>query len=200
MSSIVTPLVSVMMPAFNVESYLPAALDSLVAQSYENWEAVVVDDGSRDRTVDIIRSYATQEPRIRPVFAQHGGRGIARNRALHHCRGELVALLDADDIAVSDRLEKQVAFLSAHPDFGAVSGQCVSFSDTPALDPRKLMPWPTDPEEIARALVRGRMKILNGGSMIRKSIFDQFGGYRAELKRAQDYEFFRRLALAGVRL
>lgn len=194
------PLVSVMMPAFNVEALLPAALDSLIAQSYRNWEAVVVDDGSTDGTAGVLRKYAAHEPRIRPIFSPHGGRGLARNTSLEHCRGDFIALLDSDDLALPDRLEKQVQFLSQYPEFGAVSGQCVSFAGEPVIDLSKLMPWPTDPDEISDSLKAGRMRILNGAAMLRRQVFDQFGGYRVELRRAQDYEFFRRLALGGVRL
>jgi glycosyltransferase involved in cell wall biosynthesis len=194
------PLVSVMMPAFNVATHLPAALDSLISQTYQNWEAAVVDDGSTDATADVLRKYASRDLRIRPVLAQHAGRGAARNLSLRHCNGEFIALLDADDVATDDRLSQQVTFLTANPDFGGVSGQCVSFADAPVLDMRKLMPWPTDPEAIRAGLLGGRMHILNGGAMLRKSVFDRHGDYRVELLRAQDYEFFRRLAVAGVRL
>lgn len=195
-----TPLVSVMMPAFNAEQFLPAALDSLLAQTYDNWEAVVVDDGSADGTASVLQKYAARDARIKPILATHGGRGRARNLALKHCEGEYVAMLDADDVATPDRFMKQTGFLEQNPDFGAVSGQCVSFNGEPLIDRRKLMPWPTDPIEIQTSLVRGRMRILNGGAMLRRRVFEEFGGYRIELHRAQDYEFFRRLAIGGVRL
>lgn len=194
------PLVSVMMPAYNVQDFLPAALDSLIAQSYRNWEAVVVDDGSTDETARVLRGYAERDSRIRPVFSAHGGRGVARNTSLQHCRGDFIAMLDSDDLALPDRFEKQVRFLIERPEFGAVSGQCVSFAGEPVVDMSKLMPWPTDPDEISDSLKAGRMRILNGASMLRRGVFERFGGYRVELRRAQDYEFFRRLALGGVRL
>lgn len=184
------PLVSVMMPAFNVQDFLPAALDSLIAQSYRNWEAVVVDDGSTDETARVLRDYADRDSRIRPVFSAHGGRGVARNTSLQHCRGDFIAMLDSDDLALPDRFEKQVRFLIERPEFGAVSGQCVSFAGEPVVDMSKLMPWPTDPDEISDSLKAGRMRILNGASMLRRGVFERFGGYRVELRRAQDYEFF----------
>jgi glycosyltransferase involved in cell wall biosynthesis len=189
-----------MMPTYNVELFLPAALESLIAQTYQNWEAIVVDDGSTDGTKAVLQRYAQLDPRIKPVYAAHGGRGHARNLSLQYCQGEFVALLDSDDVATQTRFAKQVDFLTHNTDIDCVSGQCVSFTDEPVFDMRKLMPWPTDSEEIRSSLVAGKMRILNGAAMLRRSIFEKFGGYRIELLRAQDYEFFRRLAVNGVRL
>lgn len=193
-----SPLISVMMPAYNVEAYLSAALDSLMNQTYSNWEAIVVDDGSTDGTKAILEAYAAKDDRIRPFYSSHGGRGVARNTALQHCKGEFIAMLDADDVTTPDRFEKQLDFLQKNQDYDVVSGQCVSFNGDPYADPRKRMPWPTDSNVIRQNLVNGRMKILNGAAMIRRIVFDKYGGYRPELVRAQDYEFFRRLAIAGV--
>lgn len=194
------PLISVMMPAYNAAKVVPAALDSLQAQTYRHWEAIVVDDGSTDATAAVLEEYARLDARIKPIYAKHGGRGVARNLALEHCHGEYVAMLDADDVTTPTRFTMQLDFLRQHPDIGVVSGQCVSFSGTPEVDMQKLMPWPTSPDEIRDSLLAGRMRILNGASMIRRSLFDTYGGYRIDLRRAQDYEFFRRLAIGGVRM
>jgi len=96
-------LVSVMMPAFNAEAYIDLAIDSLIRQSYEDWELIVIDDGSADATPEIVRGYA--DPRIRMYGQRNGGEANARNTALHHLHGEYVAFLDADDIFLPDQFQ-----------------------------------------------------------------------------------------------
>lgn len=195
-----TQLVSVMMPAYNAEAHIAAAIDSVIAQTYTNWELVVVDDGSTDGTRAVIERYAAADARIKPIFAPHGGRGRARNICVSHCQGEFVAMLDSDDVTLPTRFERQVQFLTGHPHIGAVSGQCCSFTTTPVVDPAKAMPWPQEPEAIRNRYLNGKMGLVNGAAMVRRKLFDLYGGYDERLLRAQDYEFFRRLVLRGVGL
>lgn len=118
------PLVSVMMPCYNAERTLPMALASLRAQTYENWEALVVDDGSMDGTWAILEACA--DPRIRRErFAENRGRGAARQRCLEMARGELLSFLDSDDWLFPEKLERQVAVMSEHPELIVLSGACV---------------------------------------------------------------------------
>jgi glycosyltransferase involved in cell wall biosynthesis len=117
-------LVSIMMPCFNAEQTLPMALASLRAQSYENWEAVVVDDGSSDGTWDALHGFG--EPRLRlERFDTNRGRGAARQKCLEMARGELLSFLDADDWLFPDKLSHQVALMRDHPTLTVLSGACV---------------------------------------------------------------------------
>ena len=194
------PLVSVIMPAYNVEAFIGEAIESLLAQTYPRWEVIVVDDGSTDGTRAVIERYQARDARIKPIYSKHFGRGRARNLAVDACTGCYVAMLDADDVTLPHRFERQVAFLESHPDVGVVSGQCCSFVDEAKVDMGKLMSWPNRPEEIAAAFRKRKMKILNGAAMLRRELFSQFGGYKEALLRAQDYEFFLRLSLGGVKM
>lgn len=92
------PLVSVVVPAYGVEAYLPACLDSLLAQTWRAWEAIVVDDGSPDRCGEIAEAYALRDARIKVVHVANGGLGSARNVGTRHAVGELLAFLDSDDV------------------------------------------------------------------------------------------------------
>ncbi len=113
------PLVSVMLPCHNAAATLPAALASLVAQEYERWECVLVDDGSEDRPDRVVERFG--DPRIRVVrLARNRGRPVARQVALDRVRGPLLAFLDADDWIYPSKLRRQVAFMTAHPDVAAV--------------------------------------------------------------------------------
>lgn len=117
-------LVSVMMPCFNAGQTLPMALASLRAQTYENWEAIVVDDGSSDATWDILRDFG--DPRLRVErFDRNRGRGAARQRALELANGTFLSFLDADDWLFPDKLAHQVAVMQEHPDVAVSSGACV---------------------------------------------------------------------------
>jgi glycosyltransferase involved in cell wall biosynthesis len=113
-----------MMPCFNAEQTLPMALASLRAQSHENWEAVVVDDGSSDGTWDALHDFG--EPRLRlERFDTNRGRGAARQRCLEMARGELLSFLDADDWLFPDKLAHQVALMHEHSALTVLSSACV---------------------------------------------------------------------------
>lgn len=103
------PIVSVIMPAYNVEKYIADAIDSVIAQSFEDWELIIIDDCSSDKTADIIRAKLDRDTRIRAVFSEENhGVAYCRNLALDMCGGKYVALLDADDLWHPDKLKKQL--------------------------------------------------------------------------------------------
>lgn len=104
------PLVSVIMPAYSSERFIGDAISSVLAQTVTDWELIVIDDGSRDRTVEIVSDYAKKDPRIHlMVNEKNMGAGNTRNRGLDVCRGEYVALLDSDDYWQPQMLEKMIA-------------------------------------------------------------------------------------------
>lgn len=113
-----TPLVSIMMPAYNAAAYIGVAVESVLAQTYPHWELVLVNDGSTDETAVIAASY--QDQRIRLIHQENGGEAAARNTALRHMRGELLAFLDADDLYKPHHLETAVAYLLHHPQHPSV--------------------------------------------------------------------------------
>ena len=118
------PLVSIMMPCFNAERTLPMALASLRSQTYENWEALVVDDGSSDRTWDLLQAFG--DPRLRlERFDQNQGRGAARQRCLEMAEGSFLTFLDADDWLFPEKLAQQVYLMEQHPELVVLSGACV---------------------------------------------------------------------------
>lgn len=115
-----SPLVSIMMPAYNAERYIGEAIASVREQTYANWELIIVDDGSTDHTAAIAAQAAVADPRVRLVQQPNGGEAVARNTALAHMHGELIAFLDADDAYLPHHLAAVVAYLQAHPDRDAV--------------------------------------------------------------------------------
>lgn len=112
------PRVSVMMPAYNASAFIAAAIESVLSQTFADWELVIVDDGSTDDTSQIIARY--DDVRIRTVRQANGGESVARNTALKHMRGDLLAFLDADDLFLPQHLALTTSYLQSHPDQHAV--------------------------------------------------------------------------------
>lgn len=108
-------LVSILMPTFNAEKFIKVAIESVQKQTYENWEMILVDDASKDETVKIIADFAQKDSRIKLFQLEtNSGNGFARNKALEKASGKYIAFLDADDLWLSTKLEKQIQFLKAN--------------------------------------------------------------------------------------
>jgi glycosyltransferase involved in cell wall biosynthesis len=122
------PTVSIMMPAYNAELYIGEAIESAISQTYPDWELIIVNDGSRDRTAEIAASYADE--RIRLVHQENGGESAARNHALSLARGEWLAFLDADDQYLPDHLAVAASYLENHPEKDGV------YTDGLHIDPQ----------------------------------------------------------------
>lgn len=107
-----TPLVSIIMPCYNAERYIAQSIESVLAQTYQNWELLITDDGSTDRSVDIVSRYSKHDDRINVLVPdEHSGIARTRNLSISLAKGRFVAFLDSDDIWKSDKLEKQVNFM-----------------------------------------------------------------------------------------
>ena len=132
------PFVSVIMIFLNAERFLEEAIASVFAQTYSNWELLLVDDGSSDRSTAIARACAERQPeRVRYLeHPAHANRGMSasRNLGLAHARGEYIAFLDADDLFLSERLARHVAMLEAHPEVDAVQGTILSWGSWQGAD------------------------------------------------------------------
>lgn len=180
------------MPVYNAGSYLDEAIESILAQSYANWELILVDDASHDGSAMRALAYSERDPRIR-FFANPQNLGVAktRNRALGLARGEYVAPLDNDDIAVPSRLWEQVRFLEAHPDHALVA------SDIEIMDEHSrttaIRVYPHQDADIRKVLTRMN-PIANPASMFRREVFDSLGGaYDESVCPVEDYEFVTRV-------
>ena len=107
------PLVSIIMPAYNSEKYISESIESVLKQTYQNWELLITDDKSADNTKEIVEAYKSKDKRIRLFISKaNGGAGAARNNSIDYAKGRFIAFLDADDLWHAEKLEKQVAFMS----------------------------------------------------------------------------------------
>lgn len=194
------PLVSILLPARNAAPTLGAAVQSMVRQSFADWELLVVDDGSTDATAQVAGAWATQDPRVR--LLRQPARGIVR--ALQHgldaSQGNLVARMDADDVSQPDRVGAQVRFLEAHPEIGLVACQVAFGGDRVACQGYALhVDWMNglvSPEQI-RLKRFIESPFAHPSVLFRRELVAQFGGYR-EGPFPEDYELWLRWLDAGV--
>ena len=110
-----TPLVSIIMPSYNAERYIAQSIESVIAQTYQNWELIITDGPSTDKTVEIAKEFCEKDNRIHLIVPQqHQDIAEARHTSIKNSKGSFLAFLDSDDIWVKDKLEKQVSFMIEH--------------------------------------------------------------------------------------
>lgn len=183
------PKASVLIPTFNDGPYLREAVDSILVQTFTDFELIIVDDGSTDGTPEILRSY--DDPRIRVITHEKNlGRPHARNTALDAGKGEYLFWMDGDDISLPKRLEKQIAFMDAHPDIAVCGAMIQCFHN---IDSVLYFPWVE--ENIVTHLILSPT-IGNATACFRRASLDAHAlRYDPALPRAQDYDFWCQMLL-----
>ncbi len=188
--------VSVVMAAYNAETFLLETLRAVLSQSCDDMEVVVVDDGSTDGTPRILREFMSGDKRLHVITQPNRGLTSALNVGWRAARGKFIARIDADDIMLPHRLSQQAAFLEEHPECVAVGCQMI-FVDEDG-DPVLRHDLPTNHEEIDDQLMRGVAGVIpHPGAMLRRSALEAVGGYREAFTVAQDYDLWLRLAEIG---
>lgn len=191
-----TPLVSVIIPCYNQAHYLPDAVDSVLAQSYENREIIIVNDGSTDETAEVAEALAG--PGVRVVHQENKGLAGARNTGIQNSSGALLNFLDSDDLLEPDKLERQVAFLQEHPEFGIV-GALFNRIDS---EGRRFGSERSAREgglEFSAAEVLTNGPFVVHSHLVRREWVDRVGGFDETFRAAEDWDLYCRLALAGCR-
>ena len=180
------PLVTVLMPVFNGEKYLGDAIDSILNQTFRDFEFLIIDDGSIDSSVEIIRTY--HDSRIRLVKnTANIGMAASLNSGLALSKGEYVARMDQDDISLPQRLACQVAFLDSRPEVGVVGSSMEVFGDK-----NEVIRFPTDPDRIKCELFFVNV-IAHPTVMMRKTMFVSHGlQYDPFFEKSEDYELWNR--------
>ncbi|MCA9755448.1 MAG: glycosyltransferase [Candidatus Eisenbacteria bacterium] len=193
------PTVSVLLPVRNAASTLPRALDSLLAQTFSDFECVVVDDGSDDGTPDVLSAYVRRDDRIRTRRIEPSGIVAALDLAARSARGTLLARQDADDVSLPERFDAQVEFLRRRPEIGLVATQ-VAHVGTPLTDGgKRYLDWVRscrEPEEIANGLWI-ESPLPHPTVLMRRVLFERVGGYRDQ-GWPEDYDLWLRMLRAGT--
>lgn len=192
------PTVSVIMPAYNVERYLSEAIDSVLAQTYADFELVIVDDGSTDSSRAIAEHYRAEHPdRIVVVSQENRGLAGARNTALGVASGRVFALLDSDDGWAPTFLERQMRVLEAHEDVAIVSGNAINRGGAEDGRPARAVPDPRPAPDLL-TILRDDMAVFIM-SVFRREVVDRVGGFDEEFRTNEDYDFWIRAAFAGFK-
>lgn len=184
--------VTALIPTYNSERYIRETVESVLAQTYPVHEVIVVDDGSTDQTQQVLASYGD---RIRYIRQTNAGPPTARNTGLVHATGDVIALLDSDDLWVPTKTERQVEYLQRHPSCGLVYTDMKTFDDRGIIE---------ESVKISRNLnlpsghifqeMFAETLFQTSAVLVRKSCLDQVGGFDTSLRMGDDYELFLRVA------
>jgi glycosyltransferase involved in cell wall biosynthesis len=184
-----SPRVSVIIPCFNLGQYLPEAIASVRAQSFSDFEIIVVDDGSTEEETKT-RLGATHGPNTRVIRSANHGLSAARNLGIRHAAGEYICSLDADDLLEPTWLARGVTLLDRHQEFGFVSHWLTAFGDEQ---------WSWQPGRCDLGMLLD-MNAVNGAALFRRSIVDIAGGFDESMREGcEDWEFWIRVTEAGIR-
>lgn len=189
------PTVSVLLPVYNASPYVAEAIESVKRQTFDDFELLIVDDGSTDHSAEVIRRSITGDPRVQ--FWQQTNRGMPRtlNEMLEKARGRLVARIDADDFAMPTRLARQVQWLDGHPEV-SVLGTAVTDVDEDG-DPYGVTVHPTEHDQIVRQMLRGGGGIAHPSTMIRTEPMRAANGFALDVPVAEDQDLWLRMAMSG---
>ena len=191
------PHLSVVIPVYNTEQYIWEAIESMLSQTFVDFELVIIDDGSTDGSWEIIQGYAKQDARITAMTRENRGIVSTRNELTGYCTTDYMCILDADDRAMPDRLEKQYAYMEVHPECAVVG------SDTWIIDGDWHRTWyrvyPHEQTEIANSIFRAS-PLAQPATCIRLSAFRAVWWYQVWYERVEDYKLRCMLYTAGYTL
>ena len=188
------PLVTVLMSVYNEEDFLAEAVESILGQTFKDFEFLIVNDGSKDKSSEIAGKFAQTDRRIRLIEQENKGLVASLNRGLEEARGTLIARIDADDIAYPDRLEKQVAHMSKNPEVIA-SGSAITLIDAQGQIIRQIE-YPVTTDEVRKQMIEGS-KLAHPAVMMRRAVVLEVGAYREACRHAEDYDLWLRLLEIG---
>jgi len=193
-----SPLVSVIIPAYQIAPYVAETLESVFAQTEKDFEVIVVNDGSPD-TDELERALAPYQERISYVRQDNRGAGAARNRGVQDAHGEFLAFLDGDDLWLSDYLEKQLKF-AREGSYDLVYADALLFGKSPVAGKTYMQTAPSEGPVTFVSLLRNDCNVITSGVVARRLSLIEAGLFDESLRNAQDFEMWTRMAKRGARL
>ena len=186
------PVVSVVMSVHNGERFLREAVESILGQSFRDFEFITIDDGSTDCTAAILSSYQRNDPRVRVYHQENRGLIESLNRGCGVARGKYIARMDADDVAVRDRLMRQVDFMETHREIAVLGGavEVINAAGESLATYRN----PAKDDEIKSELLQGGCPLWHPAVLMRSHVFRSVGGYRRNVVDAEDLDLWLRIA------
>lgn len=179
------PLISVLMPVYNAGEFLVEAIESILAQTYENWELLAVDGGSKDNSLEILKKYTRKDSRIKIIQnGNHQGIGHSLNLAIPQTKGDYIARMDADDISLPNRFEEQIKLLEKNPHLVACGGQAEMIDEKSQVFAEKR--FPTDPK-VLRQMIMKMIPLQHPILMARAKVLKKYR-YLENLPTAEDVD------------
>lgn len=188
------PILSVAMSVYNGERFLESAIDSVLAQTFTDFEFLILDDGSSDASRTIIAAAAARDPRIRPIMRENRGLVASLNQLLAEARAPLIARMDADDLCMPERFASQVAFLAAYPDHGVIGSYTRDIDENGDSYHNSGADHPQTHEELLHNIEHGGPLLAHPSVMYRRDIVLDAGGYHAAFRHCEDFDLWLRLA------
>lgn len=192
------PDISIIIPAFNAGKVIRQALESVVAQTHQNYEAIIVDDGSTDRTAAIAHNFCGRDPRFSLIRQANGGISSARNRALAVARGEWIAFLDADDVWFPEKLALQLALARAHPGVNFVFANFYFWDGKQDLHLMYQDHQPLPEGDIIRQLI-ANCSYCPSTIMVPRKTLESAGRFDPEVRNSEDLDLWLRIGEHGIR-
>jgi glycosyltransferase involved in cell wall biosynthesis len=195
------PLVSVIITTYNSEKFIPQTLQSVLNQTYNNLEIIVVDDQSSDRTQELVRSFILDDDRIKLITVNHAGRpSVTRNTGVDNSTGSFIAFLDGDDIWTADKIERQIKYLLNDPECALVYSMSITFGDVNFFSPHfEVLPLLANAAKTKFDLIKKGNSITCSSVLCRRDAFYNAGKFDEdpELK-VEDYDLWIRIGDFGT--
>ncbi|MBL4807066.1 MAG: glycosyltransferase family 2 protein [Rhodobacteraceae bacterium] len=184
------PEISVIMGVRNGEKYLAEAVESILSQTFGNFEYIIVNDGSTDNTLTMLQGFAKQDPRIKVIDRQASGLPTSLNIAIDRATAPFIARMDADDMSMPQRFSRQIAFLRQNEDIAVVGSSAIIIDSTGKRQKTKTMP--ITPQAVREKLPH-RNCLVHPATMIRRDVLQNVGGYNVNYVVSQDYDLWLRI-------
>lgn len=183
------PKISIVIPTYNQSEYLQEAVESVLNQTYKNIEIIIVDDGSTDNTLGVVRSFDNNK--IIYIQQKNKGASSARNTGIKKANGEYIAFLDSDDLWLKNKLRKQIDFIKENPEIGLLGTGCYQMINIGKMIHKKIFPF--ENKILQKDLIKYN-PFIQSSVMIRKNVFDDIGLYDEKFKESEDYDLWLRIA------
>ena len=194
-----TPLISVVIPAYNAEQFLDETLESVLSQTYENWECIIVNDGSTDNTESVVKKWCEKDARFRYFYKENSGASDTRNFGIKETRGEYIAFLDADDILTSDNLEVRINVL-IEQNVDLVATKLQHFTDKlPKVSKNNARQDVLYYAKEGLTQLMAFNKVTPSTVLCKKSVMDEVGGFTWH-KKAEDLHCWLKVLFAGYKI
>ena len=187
--------ISVLMSCYNASRWLKESIESVINQSYSNYEFIIIDDGSNDETKKIIEEYAKKDSRIIPIYKNNTGLADSLNIGISLARGQWIARIDADDICEYNRLERQLIFAKINKGYVFIGTGMKEIDEHGNII--KVYKFPLTHEKLVFNLEHGKKFPPHSSALIKTEAARILGGYRTRIKRAEDYDMWLRLSEIG---